>query len=114
MISDQTTTFSNISLDGTPGQFRGSRVSSSGSALVGELWVGTSGLSAQGGIRSSGVTLDLRTNAVLISTHTLADPSTLTIGQLGIIFAASGMSLVFCSGKTVYTIGASAVSAAQA
>ena len=56
---------------------------------------------------------DLRTNTNIISMHTLANDSGRTIGELSLVFAASGMSLMFSSGKTSYTIAASAVSAAQ-
>jgi hypothetical protein len=39
-------------------------------------------------------------------------PTNLDNGQLGLCFAASGMSLIYRSGNTIYTVGASAVSAA--
>lgn len=38
MPSRGTTNFSNVSIDGTPGQLRASRVSSSGSILANEVW----------------------------------------------------------------------------
>lgn len=85
-ISDQTTCLSNLSLTG---QLSGNTVTPVAS-------------------------LDLRTNAAVLSIDTRADSNGMTIGQLRVVFAASGISLVYSSGATVYTIGASAVSAAQA
>ncbi|SRR5258705_5664725 len=58
--------------------------------------------------------IDFRTNSNILSMKTLANDSGRTIGELSLVFANSGMSLMYSSGKTTYTIGASAVSAAQA
>ena len=111
-ISDQTTNLSNVSLTGN---MRTSRVSSTASALVGELWAGTSGVSLQGGLRASGVTFDLRTNSVIPSAVTYAGGASisgLTIGQWGFVFNASGFSIAYSSGATAYFFGGSTLSAA--
>lgn len=63
---------------------------------------------------TSGVTFNWFTGAVKWSWSTNANSSGMTAGELRIVQAASGFSLVYSSGATVYTIGASAVSAAQA
>lgn len=110
-ISDQTTDLSNVSLTGN---FQSSRVSSAGTTIAGEGWFGTSGISVQGSVRVSGVTADLRTNLVRLSYATEANVSGLTTGMLGIVFAASGISLIYSSGKSVYVVGQSAQSAAGA
>jgi hypothetical protein len=49
---------------------------------------------------------------LLTSVLTAPNTSALTAGQLGIVQQASGLSLMYISGNTVYTIGASATSAA--
>jgi len=120
-ISDQTTVLSNLSLTGSfvissisASNVSSSRISSNVSIIANEVWasgISTSRLTVQGGALFSGVTADFRTNLVVISVATLTTGSTLTTGQLGVLFQLSGMSLVFSSGKTLYTIGASAVSA---
>ena len=86
-ISDQTTNLTNVALD--------QLAVSSGPVL-------------------SGKTVDLRTNAVRLSYATEANVSGLTAGMLGIVFAASGISLIYSSGKTVYVLGQSSQSAAGA
>lgn len=121
-ISDQTTDLSNLAVarNLSAGTFTStgalSNVSSSRGTFA-NVWatsqVSTPDLRVQGGVLASGKTIDLRTNSVLISTHTRADDSGLTIGQLGLVFQASGVSLVFSSGKSVYIVGQSAVSGAQ-
>ena len=111
-ISDQTTDLSNVSLTGT---LRSSRVSSTATVQAPELWAGTSGVSVEGGLRASGVTLDLRTNSVIPSSITYAGGASisgLTIGQWGFVFNASGFSIAFSSGKTAYFFGGSTLSAA--
>ena len=111
-ISDQTTVLSNVSLTGNVAV---SRVSSTATAIAGEGWFGTSGVSLEGGLRASGVTLDLRTKAVIPSFKTYADdPSGLTIGQLVLVQNASGFSFAFSSGKSIYYFGGSTLSAVQA
>lgn len=57
--------------------------------------------------------IDFRTNANILSFATGTTGSGLTIGQVQLLFQASGMSFVYSSGKTLYTIGASAASATQ-
>lgn len=46
------------------------------------------------------------------SARTIASSGSLADGQFGIVQQASGLSLIFRSGDTQYTVGASAVSAA--
>ena len=111
-ISDQTTVLSNLSLTGNfaadPTGFT-SGVSSS---------IGTFGtVIVQGGINASGVTFDMRTNAVIPSSKTYAGGASisgLTIGQWGFVQNASGFSIAFSSGKTAYFFGGSTLSAAIA
>lgn len=91
-ISDQTTVLSNLSLT--------DRLSANTMTVP------------SGPIISNGA-MDLRTNTVVVSLDTRASSDGMTIGQLRLVFAASGISLVYSSGATVYTIGGSAVSAAQ-
>jgi hypothetical protein len=66
-----------------------------------------------GGPTLSAGSLDLRTNSVVLSMATAADSSGLTIGQLRLVFLASGISLIYGSGKSYYIVGQSAVSAVQ-
>jgi hypothetical protein len=66
-----------------------------------------------GGPTLSAGSLDLRTNSVVLSMATAADSSGLTIGQLRLVFLASGISLIYGSGKSYYIVGHSAVSAVQ-
>lgn len=120
-LSDDTTNLSNVSLYGSGG-LRASRVSSTASFVGNEVWasgVSSSVVTAQtrlavtGGILASGLTLDLRTNTVVLSLDTRANASGMTTGQLRIVFQASGISLLYSSGATQYTIAGSAVSLAQ-
>lgn len=78
---------------------------------------GTGGFGGnQGGGNSNNTAygnLDLRTNRANFSMATLGTDSGRTLGQLTIVFAASGISLMYSSGKTSYVIGGSATSAAQ-
>jgi hypothetical protein len=97
-ISDQTTTLSNVSLTGN----------------VAASQVSAPTVAVGGGPVLSGKTVDLRTNVVRLSYATEADVSGLTLGTLGIVFQASGISLIYSSGKTVYVVGQSAQSAAGA
>src|SRR3990170_3867055 len=94
-LSGDTTVFSNVSL-GDDGRLRVSRVSSSVSIVATEIW----------GSTVSG--------AFLARVVTAAAPTGLSIGELRVVFAASGISLVFSSGASYYIIGGSAASAAQA
>lgn len=63
---------------------------------------------------TSGTTLNLRTGSVRVSWHTNANSNGLSIGELAIVFATSGISLVYSSGASVYVLGQSSQSAAQA
>ena len=123
-LSDGTTVLSNISLTG---DIKASSGSFSALTVAGNVAVSgtlsnvsasrvTAGtLVAQGGLSASGVTLDLRTKAVIPSFKTYADdPSGLTIGQLVLIQNASGFSFAFSSGKSIYYFGGSTLSAVQA
>jgi len=66
---------------------------------------------------SSGVTLSLQSGAQLsmatwaFSILTASSAAAIPSGCLGLIQLASGFSLIYKSGTTVYTVGASAVSA---
>ena len=103
-LSDGTTVFaSHVSIGGVD----------SNSAGFGRLSVASTVQVVAGPVLSTGA-LDLRSNSVVLSMATGADSAGMTIGQLRLVFAASGVSLVYSSGATVYTVGASAVSAAQA
>src|SRR3990167_6247130 len=129
-LSGDTTVFSNVSL-GDDGRLRVSRVSSSVSIVATEIWGSTvsgaflarAGTAAAptyafgadpgiGWYRSaastaalSAGTLDLRTNSIRLSMVTAAAPTGLSIGELRVVFAASGISLVFSSGASYYIIG---------
>ena len=62
----------------------------------------------------SGGTFNLFTNAVRLSVGTNADATAMNIGELRLVFAASGISLMYSSGASVYIIGGSSTSGAQA
>lgn len=111
-LSDQTTNLSNLSLNGI-GSANMVASTYSGPAIRVSSITATRIEAASGPILSSAA-LNLRTNSAVISVVTNADTSGMTTGELRFVFAASGMSLMFSSGATVYTIGASAVSAVQA
>lgn len=57
---------------------------------------------------------DFRTNLVVISLDTRANASGQTTGELRIVFQASGISLMYSSGKSSYMIAGSAQSVLQA
>ena len=63
---------------------------------------------------TSGVTLNLRTGAVKVSWDTRANATGMSIGELAIVFQASGISLMFSSGASSYVLGQSTQSVAQA
>ena len=65
-------------------------------------------------IALSAGTLNLFTNANRLSMATGADATGLNIGELKVVFAASGISLIYSSGASYYIIGGSSTSAAQA
>ncbi len=54
------------------------------------------------------------TDGDFLSVETQANASGMTTGQLRLVFAASGVSLMYSSGETSYTVGVSTVSVAQA
>lgn len=135
--STQTTNLSNLSVGGSDpngtqfGQvWVGSTISaptilgltsqaSSSRVTAATVWatsqVSTPDVRVQGGALISGVTLDMRTNAVIPSSVTYAGGASisgLTIGQWGFVFNASGFSIVYSSGKSAYFFGGSTLSAA--
>ena len=125
-LSDGTTNFSNIS---ATGDIKASSASVSvltvtGSVALSQSPTFSSGVStsavtggkivAQGGAIFSGTTADFRTNSVILSMITSANASTMTTGQLRLVFLASGISLVYSSGASTYVIGQSTQSTAQA
>ena len=125
-LSDGTTVLSNLSLTG---DMKASSASVSvltvtGSVSLAQSPTFSSGVStsavtggkivAQGGAIFSGTTADFRTNSVILSMITSANASTMTTGQLRLVFLASGISLVYSSGASSYVIGQSTQSAAQA
>ena len=123
-ISDQTTNFSNVSIDrnlsvGTFSSLGAISNVSSSRVTAANVWatsqVSTPDVRVQGGALISGVTLDMRTNSVIPSSVTYAGGASisgLTIGQWGFVFNASGFSIAFSSGKTAYFFGGSTLSAA--
>lgn len=70
---------------------------------------------AIGALNSNNTTvgfLDLATNMAVMSMQTRANFSGMTTNQVRVVFATSGLSIVWSSGKSVYDVG-SATSAAQ-
>lgn len=71
---------------------------------------------AVGAVNSNGTTagfLDLATFMAKLSMQTYGSPSGMTKGEVRLIYQASGLTLMYSSGATQYTIAGSAVSAAQ-
>lgn len=101
------------SLSGDPTNFSALSVGgvNSNGAGFGTLSVASSIQVVAGPTLSKG-SADLFTNSVVLSIGTSADASGMTIGQLRVVFAASGISLIYGSGKSVYIIGGSATSGA--
>lgn len=56
--------------------------------------------------------LSVQSFVLFNSVLTAANTSALTAGQIGVVMQASGLSLIYVSANTVYTLGASATSAA--
>lgn len=56
--------------------------------------------------------LSVSTYLLFKSVTTAASASAFTNGDIGVVMQASGLSLLFISGNTTYTLGASATSAA--
>lgn len=118
-ITGTTGTFS--SQVSATGNVRGLQIVGSDGSAIGPSFTFASDMS-RGFYRSaastiaitSGVTFDWRTGSVKWSWVTNANTSGMTTGEIRIVHAASGFSLMFSSGATTYTLGASAVSAAQA
>lgn len=95
---------------------------STGTTILSNLVIGGGGFATggfggnQGGGNSNATAygqLDLRLNRATLSVATLASASGMTLGNLRVVFQASGISLMYSSGGTVYTIGGSATSAVQ-
>ena len=121
-LSDGTTVFSNISATGDIKASSGSfsvltvagTISVTGTlSSVSASRVTAGALVAQGGASFSGLTADFRTNLVVLSLDTRANASAMTTGQLRLVFQASGISLMYSSGKTQYTVAESATSLGQ-
>ena len=111
-LSEQTTNLSNLSLNGAnSANILASNYSGEAMQMSS---ITAARVEASSGPILAASSLDLRTNSAVISMVTVANSNTMTIGQLRLVFQASGISLVYSSGATVYTVGASAVSAAQA
>lgn len=110
-LSDQTTNLSNLSLNGA--NSANMRASSYSGAAVRVSSLTATRIEAASGPILAATSLDLRTNSAVISMVTVANTTGMTIGQLRLVFQASGVSLMYSSGATVYTVGASAVSAVQ-
>lgn len=96
-LSDGTTNYTRVSIGGK----------NSNGAGFGALSVNSYVVVGGGG------KVDLFTNAAVLSMSTGANASGMTTGELRLIFQASGISLLYSSGATQYTIGGSATSAAQ-
>lgn len=121
-LSQDTTSFSNVSIGGTDSNgnafgtlWVGSAISCPSIALTTASTLTATKLAITSGAVLSGVTADFRTNSVIQSTVTYAGGATisgLTIGQWGFVFNASGLSIAFSSGKTAYFFGGSTLSAA--
>jgi hypothetical protein len=58
-------------------------------------------------------TMDLRSNTAILSLDTRANDSGMTTGQFRLVFQASGISLMYSSGKSVYVVAQSSQSGAQ-
>ena|SRR3990167_6309931 len=138
-LSGDTTVFSNVSL-GDDGRLAVSRVSSRVSIVANEVWGSTvsGGFVARAGVATAPTyafgsevslglyrsgnstialsygTLNLFTQSARLSKNTVANATGLNIGELTIVFAASGISLIYSSGASYYIVGGSASSAAQA
>lgn len=115
-ITGPPTVFTGISITSTPGSGQTVPPSIPVLALTGgsQLTLGSNTsviLGSNTTLTLSGAALSWRTIANAGSLSSLG-PTNLDNGQLGLVFAASGMSLIYRSGNTIYTVGASAVSAA--
>jgi len=99
----------------------------SASAISGGTIAGTTGTfsgaigtdSAISGAAIKGTSLEATTSVVTIahttplSIVTAADDNDMTVGQLRLVFRASGLSLIWSSGTSEYELAESTVSAAQ-
>lgn len=104
-LSTGTTVLSNLSLNSP---------SDASIAAIGATFtqVGTSTVSAATAVVLT--SLDLRTGPGVLSMATAANATGMTIGQLRVVFLASGISLVYSSGASSYVLGQSTQSAVQA
>ena len=87
--------------------------------MAGNLSLSTTNLTnvAIGTLNSNNTTvgaLDLRTFMAKLSMQTYGSASGMTTGEVRIVQQASGLSILYSSGATTYTLGASATSVAQA
>jgi hypothetical protein len=87
-------------------------------SLHNTLQVGSASLTTASGLSTGGRGVTLSGGVLSLGTHgfsitTCSQMSQIADGGLGLVFQASGMSLCFRSGSTIYTVGASAVSAVR-
>ena len=61
---------------------------------------------------SNGLGIAVNSARLFQSVRTFANVSSMTAGDVGVVMQASGLSLIYVSANTAYTLGASAVSAA--
>ena len=109
--SRSTTVLSDLSISGTLDV----GVVESAGAITGTTIAGTTGtfsgfVTAAGVTSSSGVTI---TSAIPFSFLTRTNENDLSIGQLVLVQRASGLSLIYSSGASIYELAESSVSAAQ-
>jgi hypothetical protein len=121
-LSGDTTVFSNISLNdvaggnlATAGAITSSRLSSSASILGTNVWASTlsaSNVTMPGGFMAAANTAGgLSLGTYSFSILTAAAATSIPDNHLGLVFRASGISLVYLSGGTVYSFGTNGVGA---
>ncbi len=103
-LSTGTTVIANLKIGGGPGttSFAGFGGASGGG-----------GPKAGGGSGATYGRLDLMSNQATMSMWTATSASGMTVGDLRILLQASGISLVYSSGKSLYDLGVSNTSAVQ-
>lgn len=120
--SAATTVLSGVSLTGALQGEIASASAISGGAITGTTGtfsgalVGGSTLSLTGQLNGAGATFTSTISSTdndFLSVNSVANSSGMTVGQLRLVFQASGVSLIYSSGKSYYEVG-SARSAAQA
>jgi hypothetical protein len=95
---------------------------STGTTIIANLTVGGGGFGfggfggAVGGGNSNATAygrLDLKTNRAVLSMWTRGVTSGMTAGDLRLVLQASGLSLIYSSGASIYDLGVSNTSAVQ-